>query len=279
MKKLLIVSVALGCVAAVVAQTATSANVVGYVKEATPAATGFEIVSVNVLGEGDTVDIQDVFANLDDLNAGGSVLGDIPGALAVVDKVYVWNGGGYNTYGLYDAGASKYWMSSASSGWSKSAAAAPAVATLNRGDSVWFQTATGGAASDVMTVGEVPDDGTYQVNAFAGFTLVAYPYASSINLQDLVISNATSGGSVLGDIPAALAAVDKIYVWTGGGYNTYGLYDSGSGEFWMSSASSGWSKSAAAAPADADIELGKGVWFESVDGAKSIFFTQNYTLD
>ena len=52
MKKLVMTVAVLACAASVIAQV-TSANVVGYVKEATPAAGGFSIVSLNILGEGD----------------------------------------------------------------------------------------------------------------------------------------------------------------------------------------------------------------------------------
>lgn len=263
MKKIIAATAVLGFAAAVTAQTVTSANVVGYSKEATPAPGAFTIVSLNVLGEADTVDIQDAVANTDALNASQS--------LANADKIYVWTGSGYNTYGLFDNTTETFWMDSLASGWNKASKAAPSAQDIVRGSSVWFETGAGGSAADVMTAGEVPNDGVYDVTLAGSFDLVAYPYAASINIMDLVVSN--------GAASAVLADADKIYVWTGSGYNSYGLYDTGAETYWMDTLSSGWNKASKAQPSDADLDLGKGVWYEAPAGAKTIGFTQNYTLD
>jgi len=277
MKKTLIIAAAALVSASAFSQTVSSANVVGYIQSTTPAAGSYDIVSLGILGTNDTVDIQQAVANQGVLNSGGSILGNAAGALAAVDKLLVWTGSGYNTYGLY-AGASNFWMISTSLGWSKSASALPSSATITRGQGVWFQTGTGGISTNLMTAGEVPNDGTYDVNLNAGFSLIAYPYSATINLTNLVVNNATASGSILGNAAGAIALADKIYVWSGSGYNTYGLY-AGASNFWMVSTSLGWSKSASAAPSAANIDLGKGIWYESVDGAKTIGFTQNYTID
>jgi hypothetical protein len=123
-----------------------------------------------------------------------------------------------------------------------------------------------------MSLGEVPNDGTYDVGLLEGFTLVAYPYSSAINLQDLSVSNSTASTS--------LDAADQIFVWNGLGYDQYGFFAGMGSDYWLISTDAGWFKAANAGPAsDADLDLGKGVWYKSADGAKTIGFTQNYTLD
>lgn len=245
-------------------QGAVSANTVGYVKEPIGAGGSFKIISLNPLRTGD-IDIQGVFANLDVLNAGGNR------AYADADKMYVWTGSGYDTYGLYDAGGSNYWMSSLSAGWRRASKARPASRLIRRGQSAWYETGVGGSAAELLAIGDVPDDGsaTIDVNRFG---LISYPYSSTINLQNLIVSNATAS--------ATLSDADKIYVWTGSGYELFGLYDFGYTNFWANSLLSGWPKGfVKPSPSDREIELGTGVWYESVDGGKSIGFTQNYLLE
>lgn len=256
MKKLIMTAAVVACASIVSAQV-PSDNVVGYVKETTPAAGGFNIVNVNVFG---TADIQDVIANVADLNAST--------IKANADKIYVWSGTGYSSYGLY-AGTSDYWMDTLSIGWNKAAKAAPSAVTLNRGNSVWYETGAGGVSAPLYTLGEVPNDGTFDI-AVANFSLIAYPYAATINLTDLVVSNATAS--------ATKAVADKIYIWSGTGYSSYGLY-AGTSDYWMDTLSIGWNKAAKAAPSDVDVDLGKGIWYESPAGAKTIGFTQNYNVN
>jgi hypothetical protein len=141
MKKLVMTAAVLGSVASIVSAQVYSQNVVGYMKTATPTPGSVDILSVSPLA-GDTVDIQDAILNLDDLNSGGSVAGDPAAALAVVDKIYVWNGSSYNAYGLY-AGASNYWMNVLSAGWNKSSKAAPDSGTIDLGKGLWFQSVDG----------------------------------------------------------------------------------------------------------------------------------------
>ena len=258
MKKILFIAAAALISASAFAQTVSSANVVGYSKGTTPAAGGFDIVALNVFGTNDTVDLQAAVANIDDLNAATS--------LANADKLYVWDNG-YTQYGLF-AGTSNYWMISTSAGWLKAASAAPTSATIDRGAGTWFATGTGGSSTNLIVSGDVPNDGTYSVDV-STFSLIAYPFSASINLTDLAITNATASTS--------LASADKVYVWNGG-YTQYGLF-AGTSNYWMISTSAGWLKAASAAPSSADIDLGKGIWYNSVDGAKTIGFTQNYNID
>jgi hypothetical protein len=264
MKKLLIAAVAVLAVASI-SIAVTSQNAVGYAKEGGPDAGKFEIISINVLGNGNTVGIQNAIKNTEDLNATTS--------LDSADQIFIWTGLGYDQYGFFAGASNNYWMSAGDVGWQKAAnTGGPETnAVIARGDSVWFRTGTGGAVADLMSLGEVPNDGTYDVGLFEGFTLVAYPYSSTINLQDLSISNSTASTD--------LDAADQIFVWTGLGYDQYGFF-AGTTDYWLDAGDVGWQKAGSASPAtDADLDLGKGVWYKSADGAKTIGFTQNYTLD
>ena len=114
-------------------------------------------------------------------------------------------------------------------------------------------------------VGYVAED----TPAAGGFVILNVNVFGSADIQD-VISN-------LGDLNASTvkANADKIYVWTGTGYASYGLY-AGTSDYWMDTGATGWNKASKAAPSSADLDLGKGVWYESPGGSKTIGFTQNY---
>jgi len=253
---------ALGVTAYVAADSVTTGNVLGYVKTVAPAADGFEIISIASFGTNDTVSIQDAIMNLEDLNAST--------VMATADKIIVWTGAGYTKYGLYDDnGTNSFWMAD-SLGWTIPSMASPSSDVLSRQDAVWFQTGTGGSANSIVTSGSVRDDDQFDVSIGAGVTLLAYPFTSSINLTNLVVSNATAS--------VTKADADKIIVWTGSGYTKYGLYDdNGTNSFWMADGL-GWTIPSMAAPTSADLPLGKGFWYKSADGAKTIGFEQIYTL-
>ena len=255
---------ALGVTAYVAADSVTTGNVLGYVKTAAPAADGFEIMSIASFGTNDTVNIQDAIMNLEDLNAST--------VKANADKILLWDGVVYKKYGLYDdGGTNSFWMWTGSFGWDIASQAAPANVTVSRQDAVWFKTGTGGTANSIVTSGSVRDDNQFDVVVGDGFSLLAYPFTSSINLTNLVVSNATAS--------ATKADADKIIVWNGSTYKKYGLYDEGgTNAFWMWTGSFGWDIPTSAAPSSADLPLGKGFWYESADGAKTLGFEQIYTL-
>jgi len=257
-------TMALGVTAYVAADSVTTGNVLGYVKTAAPAADGFEIISIASFGTNDTVNIQDAIMNLEDLNAST--------VKANADKIIVWDGSSYDGYGLYnDNGTNSFWMSTGSAGWDIPSLAVPVNVTISRQDAVWFQTGTGGTANSIVTSGSVRDDDQFDAPVGDGFTLLAYPFTSSINLTNLVVSNATAS--------VTKANADKIIVWNGSSYDEYGLYDdAGTNAFWMSTSVAGWDISMLAAPTSADLSLGKGFWYKSEDGAKTLGFEQIYTL-
>jgi len=265
MKKLMItLTMVLGVTAYVAADSVTTGNVLGYVKTPAPAAGNADIISIASFGTNDTVNIQDAIMNLEDLNAST--------AEANADKIIVWDGTGYTTYGLFDdGGTNSFWMKSGTGGWIFPDDATPANVALSRQDAVWFQTGTGGTANSIVTSGSVRNDQQFDVQLGSGATILAYPFTSSINLTNLVVSNATAS--------VTEANADKITVWDGSGYTKYGLFDDGgTNSFWMKSGTGGWIFPEDATPTSAELPLGKGFWYESVDGAKTVGFEQIYTL-
>lgn len=263
MKKLVMATAAVAC-AASIASAVTSANVVGYVKDTTPAAGGFDILNLAPFGT-NVVSIQDAIGNLSELNASS--------VKANADKLHVWTGSGYSSYALYDTGSEVMWIDLNSFAWDFGASfATPAVFDFVRGQAAWYESGAGGTPASAVRSGEVPNDGSVQVDVSGTFAMLSYPYSASINLKDLVVTGASAS--------SAKDDADKMHVWGGAGYSSYGLYDTGSEVMWIDLTSFAWDFGASfATPADADIDFGKGVWYESATGAKTLEFSQNYTID
>ena len=277
MKKLVMTVAVLTCAASFVsAQTVTSANIVGYAKMAAPAAGAFQLYSFTQFTDGTTngtVDVQEMISNLDDLNAAG--LGsDLIGA----DRLYVWTGTKYDQYALFQDGAvGPYWAATSEGGWTSGLeflGVNAAVATVGRGSAAWLETGAGGTSVDAIVAGEVPMDGTNYVDVAMGFTLLAYPYTSEINVDSLDVINSASAG-----LGSNMVGADKLYVWTGTKYEQYALFQDGAvGPYWAATSEGGWTPGLeflGVAPASFVIEISGGFWYES-DTAKSVGFVKNY---
>ena len=251
------------------AQTVGSANVMGYTKIATPSAGSFDVVSlVNFSGN---IDIQGVIQNLDSLNSAGV------GQKENADKLYIWTGTGYDQFGLFQpTSGNPIWIGLNDGAWDLSfVLPTEATNTIPRGTAVWFATGDNAASTNFMTSGDVYDDGTIEIDLISNFTLVSYPYSSSVSLDSLVVSNATSAGT------GGKANADKVYVWTGTGYDQFGLFQPTSGDpIWIGLNDGAWDLSFVP-PTEATnaIDLGKGFWYEAPSGAKTIGFEQIYSLN
>lgn len=256
----------------------TSANIVGYVQTPMPASGNFTIVALTQFSDGstnDSISVQDVISNMSDLNS------DVAGSnCAGADKLHVYTGGGYNTYALFQpASGDAYWASVNEGGWVPGLeflGVNPSDALINRGAAIWYQTATGGIVTNVMSSGDVYLDPTFSVTVPAGFSLLAYPYSSDIALSELVISNAASAG-----LGSNAVGADKLHVFSGGGYNTYALFQPASGSaYWASVNEGGWVPGLeflGVNPAALTIKLGEGFWFETATG-KTITFSKIYNV-
>ena len=240
----------------------SSANVVGYVQKEIPSAGNFDIFSVTQFSDGsNTVHIQDAIDNIGDLNASAT--------WGNADKLIVWNGS-YLQYGLYQpADGEPYWMLDGA-GWAIPSLAAPSDVLLSRGEGVWFLTGTDGVSTNAYVSGDVFMDDSFNVDLVGTLTLLSYPYTSEINLTNLVVSNATAS--------ATWANADKVIAWNGS-YVQYGLYQPASGApYWMLDGA-GWAIPSLAAPSSVALDLGKGFWYLSVHGAKTVGFSRIYTVE
>jgi hypothetical protein len=282
MKKMTTILIAGTAIAAAsYAQTTTvsSANIVGYAQAQTPPSGVFKIIALTQFSDGTTnnsVDIQDVINNPSDLNA------DIAGSGAAgADKLHVYTGAGYSSYALFQpSSGTPYWASVNELGWTSGLEFMGVNATtdlIGRGAAIWYETAAGGASTNLITSGDVYLDNTFSVTIPSGYSLLAYPYSSDITLDQLVISNATSAVAGSGAVGA-----DKLHVYTGAGYESYALFQPASGApYWASVNELGWTAGLeflGVAVATNTISLGAGFWYETVAG-KTIGFEKIYIIE
>ncbi len=280
MKKFLITTLLTGLIAGAAfadSNVVSSANIVGYVQTDTPASGVFKIVALTQFSDGstnDTVAIQDVIGSLASLNA------DIAGSAAAgADKLHVYTGIGYNSYALFQPVAGDpYWLATGDAEWFIPGyeLTPPSSAVFSRGAAVWYETAAGGASTNMVSSGDVYRDDTFQVTVPAGYSLLSYPYSSDITLDTLTISNAVA--DVAG---SGAAGADKLHVYTGIGYNSYALFQPAAGDpYWLSTGDAEWFIPGyeATPPATTTIGLGTGFWFETAAG-KTIAFEKNYPID
>ena len=206
MKKLLIASVALGCAAAVVAQTATSANIVGYKKNVQPSA-GFLIFAPAQFGGA----------------AGGITLDDAVDGLVGGEQIFIYNG---STYDIYDYFAGY--------GWFDGLFNLAGGVVIPAGAGSWL---SGAASSETITAGEVPMAATVDVPVAAGFNLVANPYPVALALDDIDVSSFTGGEQVFVYNGSTYDIYDYFagYGWFDGLFNPAGSVQVPVGEgFWLS---------------------------------------------
>lgn len=257
----------------------SSANVVGYVQVETPAAGTFDLLALTQFSDGTTnnsVDIQSIINNLDALNSAG-----LGSETVGADRLYIYTGSGYTQYALFEDGATgPYWATPSEPGWTLGLEAfgvASADATLPRGTACWLATAAGGATTNAISSGDVFTDDTFDVTLSAGFSLLTYPYSSSVNLTNLVITGATAAG-----LGSETVGADRLYVYTGSGYTQYVLFQDGAtGPYWATPSEPGWTLGLEAfgvAPANAVIDMGAGFWYSTASG-KTITFHKIYTLN
>jgi hypothetical protein len=126
----------------------------------------------------------------------------------------------------------------------------------------------------MLIAGDVPTDDTFDTPVSSGYTLISYPYSSSISLDALVISNAASAG-----LGSNAVGADKIHVYTGIGYESYALFQPAAGApYWAPLTEGGWSPGLeflGVNPSSNTIDIGTGFWFESSD-SKTISFEKIY---
>lgn len=280
MKKLILLLSAAGLITAA-SYAQSTADIVGFSRSQPPTAGDMKILSVFhfLRGTNETADIQDIFENISDLNAGGKLAQKQRG-----DRLMVWDGLVYQTYRLYSGtGNGPYWALENDPKWINPL---PTMhpeevhVTLKRGDSLWFVTGSEDSAQSLVFSGIVPDTNDYSVSLTdGGMTLIAYPFPTTVNLSNLVISGASVGGKL-----AQKQLADKIIVWDGSIYQTYTLYQgSGSGPYWARDNDPRWTNPLPTMhpeKVDVEINLGDGFWYQTPDipQNKTITFSANYHL-
>ncbi len=268
MKKIaagLSVVLAFGCLPRVAAEDVNAySNIVGYAMIIAPEGGQAALLNLTQFTDDAAISIQNVILNLEELNASSSFFHS--------DRISIWTGTGYLAYGLYhppDAG-SPYWLISTDRAWSRGGDPGPSQIDLMRGEAVWF-TAGGPCGTDyILLGGEVPEGEWLPVGLITpGVSIVGYPYASTVSLNEMVVSNSSPSSE--------WEAADKISLWTGSGYLRYGLYQPANGEpYWLISTDRAWSRGGDPGGSDVDIELGSGFWYTSPDGGKELIFFSNY---
>lgn len=193
------------CVSAAIVIAATnevtSVNVVGYVKVSIPTSGNYTMISIpfDPIG-GVTNTLQGVFGtNRLTQNAFG----------ALSDRLYKFTGAGYdifyqNTNGLfYIVGEST-----------------PTNIAVLAGDAFWIRQPTASnQVKEIVLMGDVVDVVTQLTDMISSYQMLAYPFSSDVNINQTGFLG--SPGSVTNALFAALA--DRIYVFTGAGYDIYGL--------------------------------------------------------
>lgn len=238
MKKLVMTAAVLTCAASIVsAQTVTSANIVGYQKQARP--------SLQMVGSAWKT------GSLDSILGHGHLAGP---SVDLADKAYIYTAGsGYEQFYLYATefnGAAVEW---------RSAATGLADGEIMNGTAIWLES-SGFVSGDIINAGEV-ELGEFATNSIpAGLDMLSYPF--SVEVADInSLTLLTSGFSFSVGFPANPDLSDKLYIYTPGvGYTTYFIHDNAPfGKEWRD-----------AADPDSPLEdavslpLGSGFFYEAV---------------
>jgi hypothetical protein len=256
MKRAGLMLLALGMVALVgvaVAQEVTSVNVVGFSKIVVPSNGGYAMFSMmfDPVGSdpaiGGTNYIADVFGT-------NQLIRNNVSALA--DRLYKYlpasgtNSAGYVTYyqrtdgNFYQVGGVQV--------------NPPVLA----GDAFWVRSPAGAPAHEIILAGQVVEASTNLQQMVGDYQMLASPFSSDVGINDTGFK--TSAGATPNTI---IALADNIYVFTGSGYDRYGLKADG----WH--ASTGYSTNA---PSSTVLKLGSGFWYRARSGGWTWVETNKY---
>ena len=254
MKKITLALAILGITAfAAHAQTVGSANILGYTKVDKPGNSKLNIMGVNFTSASNTLN------NLvDPLTFSGHASDP-----ASADQIIIWDSSlqEFDTYALYDLGSGyeEYtgWQAFDNFGWAKPYFN-PA---LPAGSSVFIR----GSSSDtnILLSGNVVMLDTITNTLHQGLHLIANPFSESVALTNLSLHISATGHA---NNPAY---ADQVIAWNKElqQYETYALYDLGSGyeqyKGWQDFDNFGWAKPYM----NFTINTGDGFWFRAVNGS------------
>ncbi|TFH66321.1 MAG: hypothetical protein E4G90_04180 [Gemmatimonadales bacterium] len=123
------------------------------------------------------------------------------------DQVHLWNGKGYDRYGVYSNAAGNWYFSNVTNGWGTVAVNPP----LHAGDACFIFTPRAGpyvsATNTVTIMGEVIDVPTQMVNVVtSGYAMVCYPFSSETRIDQLQLTQ-------IGFATSLSARADQIWVF------------------------------------------------------------------
>ncbi|MBL7076466.1 MAG: hypothetical protein ISS31_03245 [Kiritimatiellae bacterium] len=212
-----------------------SENVAGVYTKTLPSNGGLLLVAVQV----------DPFDSADANLAGVLGTDQLRGFISKVqspDKVYVWNGTGYDIYWL-EGGE---WVDESG----------PTNPPIETGDAFWIRSAQNeDDPLDLTITGQAVESTDITTPISAGLNLAGYPFSSKIAVNDTDFIN--DGAS---QFESKKTSSDKIYLWdnVNGGYTI--LISNLGNDYWHLEGSDG------STPATEEITLGDAFWYKAEGG-------------
>ena len=190
------------------AQTVGSANIMGYSKVGLRPGGKWEMVTCNFVAESNT--LQDIFGT-DQLAQSGSI--------SECDKIVIYDATAleYETYAQWTDG--NFYNADSQLEFNNSSVVNPQIPL---GSAAWIITSsTSTDTNTVLISGDVVSASIQSIETTNGFQMLSYPFSADIAINDTDF--ATDGAAQSG----SFSSCDKISVWEGSGYQTYGLYIDG----------------------------------------------------
>jgi hypothetical protein len=161
MKKIVITAIIIGLISgSALAQTVSSANVVGFTKQTIPA-NAIRIVANSFFTT----------------NEIGVTIGDAFGtALPADSEIYSWNGIKYSVYTYFEG-----------IGWFDPDLNSASDVVIERGDAIWIRSGASFSTNSILS-GNVPQSGSTTNTLVAGLNLISVPYPAGVQIKDLGIN-------------------------------------------------------------------------------------------
>ena len=224
-----ITAVALLVMCAGIAQEATSVNVVGFTRVTVPGSGGWVMAAVPFdPSAGVVTDLETVFGT------NQLTQHTFP---TLADRVYLWNGVGYDIFYQRPGGA--FYLGGAASN-----------PPVQAGDAFWIRSPSGDSDKEVVFKGQVVAVATQQLDMVAEFQMIGNPFSCDMELTE---SGFEASGATANTFPTL---ADRVYVWNGTGYDIYFLR---TGDGWRAA-------SAPTTPTNVVIPMGEGFWYRAKNG-------------
>ena len=255
------------CLAAgfVAAGSVTSSNVVGYVNVSVSSANvaGYSMLGLafDKVGSPDGQLLNELLPNASNFVGGYDD--------ADSDTISVWNGIGYD---IYFFSASDFGAANQNNVWLDINTTQQPTKRFLSGTGFWFRRHSGSAT--ITLAGQVPT-GSFSLSCPAsnvgGFSQVAYPFSTTLNLNDASLNWLAAGATGGYDDTDS----DTISVWNGIGYDIYFFSAS---DFGAPNQNNKWLDINTTQQPVTPIALGKGMWYRKHGGTLTMTLPQPYTL-